>query len=84
MNLNENLYKLLPYFFELVVARFVLDVDFCRLVVVGFFVVDTGFVDVVTGFFVLVTTVGFFVLVDVTFLVLVVDGFVVLVVVGFL
>jgi hypothetical protein len=83
MNSDENRYKPFFYLFELVVARFVLDVDFCKLVVVGFFVVDTGFVDVVTGFFVLVTTVGFFVLVDVTFLVLVVDGFLVLVVVGF-
>jgi hypothetical protein len=71
------------YFFELVVARFVLDVVFCALVVVGFFVVDVTTFDVVTGFFVLVT-VDLFVLVDVTFLVLVVVGLLVLVEVVFL
>jgi hypothetical protein len=80
----ENLYQLALHFFELVVARFVLEVDFCTLVVEGFFVVDvTTLLDVVTGFLVLVT-VGFCVLVDVNFLTLVVTGFAVLVVVGFL
>jgi hypothetical protein len=69
-----NIYEPALYFFELVVTRFVLDVDFNTLVVVAFFVVDVTTFDVVEGFLVLVTL-GLFVLVDVTFLVLVVAGF---------